>query len=661
MQARKLFFTKALGAVATIALALPAIAGGTGQVVNAQPGTLDLADRLTRPAVEFGPDAPVTGAILVYDANTNHQLAWQAAQNIAGAGAVLAGSADFDAKLAMGGWDCVAVDCPSTIPAAGWGALEAYVNNGGRVVMMYWNWDAEPGITTAMGATGTVSDVFWDGTCLTDMGTSGVFLGVSMPNCDWHNHWSDDGDQFQLAGGSVGLAQQDGAGGPVMFAGNDGATIGCSVMDEAGDHWLESGSGIRLWENLIEYVHGGAPCEVVFDGSPGTSAPPGSLGGFPMAGFGDDTRPVYDDVVAVPAPGGGGIQFSIPLNHREIGDGWATWSHGYTGDVYYTNGDASVTMYMPGNTVAFYFYVEPNTFAEFEFEAVADTGTTSGTILVNGSSGAKYFGFYMQDRGVLRHIKITNTDGGAGGFAIGEFGIARGEIAYDGSPGTGAPPAMLGPYDMQPFPADPRPVFDDVYAVGGPCGVVEFDIPMNHRRIGDGWATWSHGYTGDVYFTNSQPTVTMFMPPYTGAFYFYVEPNTFAEFEFIAQSSSGTTSGSVFIEGSSGAKYFGFYAPGAGELQWITIKNVDGGAGGFAVGEFACAPVDCGGSNCPEDITGPDGVPDGVVDVLDLLLVLGQWGTGGPEGDITGPGGSPDGIVDVIDLLTILAAWGPGE
>ena len=51
--------------------------------------------------------------------------------------------------------------------------------------------------------------------------------------------------------------------------------------------------------------------------------------------------------------------------------------------------------------------------------------------------------------------------------------------------------------------------------------------------------------------------------------------------------------------------------------------------------------------DCPADVTG-----DGVVDVLDLLEVLGQWGGSG-SADITG-----DGIVDVLDLLEVLGAWG---
>jgi len=57
---------------------------------------------------------------------------------------------------------------------------------------------------------------------------------------------------------------------------------------------------------------------------------------------------------------------------------------------------------------------------------------------------------------------------------------------------------------------------------------------------------------------------------------------------------------------------------------------------------------DCPEPECPADITG-----DGVVDVLDILEVLAQWGGSG-SADITG-----NGVVDVLDLLEVLAAWGP--
>jgi len=52
---------------------------------------------------------------------------------------------------------------------------------------------------------------------------------------------------------------------------------------------------------------------------------------------------------------------------------------------------------------------------------------------------------------------------------------------------------------------------------------------------------------------------------------------------------------------------------------------------------------------CPADVTG-----DGVVDVLDLLELLGTWGQTGGAADING-----DGIVDVLDLVALLGAWGP--
>ncbi len=54
------------------------------------------------------------------------------------------------------------------------------------------------------------------------------------------------------------------------------------------------------------------------------------------------------------------------------------------------------------------------------------------------------------------------------------------------------------------------------------------------------------------------------------------------------------------------------------------------------------------GIECPADVTG-----DEIVDVMDLLDVLSQWGGSG-SADITS-----DGIVDVLDLLQVLAAWGP--
>ena len=52
---------------------------------------------------------------------------------------------------------------------------------------------------------------------------------------------------------------------------------------------------------------------------------------------------------------------------------------------------------------------------------------------------------------------------------------------------------------------------------------------------------------------------------------------------------------------------------------------------------------------CPDYING-----DLLVNVTDLLLLLGAWGTDGPGADLA----EPLDIVNVSDLLVLLGAWG---
>ncbi len=80
----------------------------------------------------------------------------------------------------------------------------------------------------------------------------------------------------------------------------------------------------------------------------------------------------------------------------------------------------------------------------------------------------------------------------------------------------------------------------------------------------------------------------------------------------------------------------------------IELARVDGHID-FPLWDAAIAWLLPEAPDIPEDING-----DGVVDVLDLLLLLGAWGDcpDCPE-DING-----DGVVDVLDLLLLLAAWG---
>ncbi|MFG0284244.1 MAG: hypothetical protein ACF8R7_07455, partial [Phycisphaerales bacterium JB039] len=66
--------------------------------------------------------------------------------------------------------------------------------------------------------------------------------------------------------------------------------------------------------------------------------------------------------------------------------------------------------------------------------------------------------------------------------------------------GVEAPPSVICGETMESV-VDPRPTFSDVTTVPTSIGDITFDIACSHRVIGGGWGSWSHGYTGDVYYT----------------------------------------------------------------------------------------------------------------------------------------------------------------
>ncbi len=178
----------------------------------------------------------------------------------------------------------------------------------------------------------------------------------------------------------------------------------------------------------------GAAGPIVFNGSPGTGPPPATLGPYTMTPFPTDARPFFTNVTSVPSPNGGAVTFGAPLSHRGVpGNGWDNWSNGYTGDVYCSTasctggtpgpGEETVTMTLPANTVAFYFYAEADVDGTFQFTATAQDGTTSGATSVTTPNGAKYFGFYGTPTDPLVSVTVT-TNITELGLAVGEFGIA---------------------------------------------------------------------------------------------------------------------------------------------------------------------------------------------------------------------------------------------
>lgn len=89
----------------------------------------------------------------------------------------------------------------------------------------------------------------------------------------------------------------------------------------------------------------------------------------------------------------------------------------------------------------------------------------------------------------------------------------------------------------------------------------------------------------------------------------------------------------------------------------LTITNVqptDEGAYDVEVAN-TCGTVVSATAQVTVDLTcGGDTDGNGAVDINDLLTLLGQWGTPGPQGDVNG-----DGLVGILDLLALLSAWGP--
>jgi hypothetical protein len=168
-----------------------------------------------------------------------------------------------------------------------------------------------------------------------------------------------------------------------------------------------------------------------------TAPPPTFLGPLAVAPISEGPQaavPIMADVTTVPlAPFAGTplLTFSKPLSHRVVPDGGcATWSHGYTGSVYFLESGVEetvapgleVTLALPPHAQAFYFYAEPNSWSTFTFYAITDTGLVAGPIFITGASGANGFGFYADPGAAIASI-IVQTDTSSGGFAIGEFGL----------------------------------------------------------------------------------------------------------------------------------------------------------------------------------------------------------------------------------------------
>ena len=151
-----------------------------------------------------------------------------------------------------------------------------------------------------------------------------------------------------------------------------------------------------------------------------------------MTPFPSDPRPVGDMLSDVTGAGLT-ITFSQELYHSKIGDGWELWSHGYTGDVYDTAASltdpTSLTLTFSSSVHAFYLFVEPTQWDNFNITALTDAGAILSQT-VDGEGGAAGFGFYTDGTESISSITIRTTD--TDGFAIGEFAFNQATGVPDG-------------------------------------------------------------------------------------------------------------------------------------------------------------------------------------------------------------------------------------
>ena len=157
-----------------------------------------------------------------------------------------------------------------------------------------------------------------------------------------------------------------------------------------------------------------------------------------MQAFPAEVRSEFTMVSDVVALGGGTLGFDNPVEIDVVGSGWSSWSHGYTGPVYWSMTNA-LNLTLPANTQAFYMYVEPNLRDFFEFEFTS--GTTTAILNINGNAMAQYIGVYIDDPfASLTGVSITQTTADSDGFAVGEFATNTNGHVPDG----GSSIALLG-------------------------------------------------------------------------------------------------------------------------------------------------------------------------------------------------------------------------
>ncbi|HEY5290004.1 MAG TPA: PEP-CTERM sorting domain-containing protein, partial [Caulobacteraceae bacterium] len=112
-----------------------------------------------------------------------------------------------------------------------------------------------------------------------------------------------------------------------------------------------------------------------------------------------------------------GVLVSVNDQVHSIGDGWATWSGGYTGQVLADYSSLSVSYTLGSGVKGFGMFIEPDPFSVIDITLTTSDGSTL-TQAVNGNGGAEFFGW---TGGGITSFTVTSTSD----FAVGDFFSAR--------------------------------------------------------------------------------------------------------------------------------------------------------------------------------------------------------------------------------------------
>jgi len=106
-----------------------------------------------------------------------------------------------------------------------------------------------------------------------------------------------------------------------------------------------------------------------------------------------------------------GVPVSVTEQVQSIGDGWATWSGGYTGQVLADYSSTSVTYTLGQSVKGFGLFVEPDPFSLIDITLTTSDGS-SLTQAVQGEAGAQFFGW--TGGGIASFTLSSSTDFAAG-------------------------------------------------------------------------------------------------------------------------------------------------------------------------------------------------------------------------------------------------------